>query len=86
MELVRPAATRQLGGDLVDSLGDDQRRSVDSLGQKVSKWPVETSGQHHSLAILRHDCERAIDAENSFDITSEQPAPRFRFVDRPEAL
>ena len=41
MELLRPAAPTQLGSDLVDALGDDQRRSVDGLGEKIPQWSIE---------------------------------------------
>ena len=86
MELARPAAPSQLGGDLVDALGDDQCRSIDRLGEKISEWSIEAPRQHYPLTILGYNGKGAIDAKNSVHITSEQPAPGFRFVACPEPL
>src|SRR6266496_4213179 len=39
-----------------------------------------------SFAVLCHKSKRSVDVENCPDVTSQQPAPNFRFVDRPETL
>ena len=78
--------SRQLGRDLVDPFGDDQHGAVDGLRQKVSERPVQTAGQYYPLAVLGNDGKRAIELKNRAGVTSEQPAPSFRFVARPESL
>ena len=78
--------SRQLGRDLVDPFGDDQHGAVDGLRQKVSERPVQTSRQHHALPILCYESKGAVDLKYFVDVTSEQPAPSFRFVARPESL
>jgi hypothetical protein len=86
VELLRPSPTRELPRDLVDSLGYYQRRTVDGLGKEISQRAIETARQHNALTILRHQGKGSVDAENCVCITSEQPAPSLRFVDRPEPL
>ena len=86
MELVRPPATRQLGRDLVDPLGDDEHRSVHRLRQEVAHRPVEAPRQHDALPVLRHERERAVDRQHRADVVREQSAPRLVGVDRPEPL
>lgn len=86
MKLIAPPASPELRGDLVNSFGNDKRRPVDSLCEEVAERAVETAGEENAVAILNHQCEGAVDRENSVEITSEQPLPGFRFVDRPEPL
>jgi hypothetical protein len=86
MELVTPALARQLRGYLIDALGHDQHRSIYGLRQKISHRTVETTRQHDALPILGYEGKGAVNAEDRVHVTSEQPAPSLRFVDRPEAL
>ena len=86
VELIGPPVTPELRRDLVDSLGNDQYWPIGGLRQKVSHRTVETSRQCDPLPILSNESKRAVDAQYSIDVTSEQPAPSFRFVDRPESL
>src|SRR5881398_3423513 len=86
MELPRPPVPPQFSGDLVDALGYDEHRPVDSLRQEIAQGPVEAPGEQDSLAVLGNKRERAVKVENFSRVTSEQPAPSLRFVDRPEAL
>src|SRR5439155_10529987 len=86
VELVTPSTACELRRDLVDSLGNDQCWPIGGLRQKVSHWTVETSRQHHALPILCYESKGAVDLKYFVDVTSEQPAPSFRFVGRPESL
>src|SRR6266542_96569 len=86
VELVSPSTAPQLRGDLVDALGDDQNWSIGGLRQKVSHRTVETSRQHDAFPLLCYEGKGAVDAEHCPDVTSEQPAPCFRFINRPESL
>jgi hypothetical protein len=86
MELVFPPAPSELRGDLVDALSHDQYWSVGGLCQKIPQRTVEASRQHDALPILCYEGEGAVDVENCAHVTSEQPAPSFRFVDRPKSL
>src|SRR5207237_7464873 len=86
MELVGPPAARQLGGDLVDPRGHDERWSVDRFCQKISHRAVETSRQEDPLPILCHKSKGAFDAKNCSDVISEQAASSLGLVNRPEAL
>ena len=80
MELAGPSAARQLGGDLVDALGHDERWSVDGFCQKVSHRAVETSRQEDPLPILCHKSKGAFNAKNRSDVISEQAASSLRLV------
>ncbi len=71
VELVCPPTPFQLRGDLVDALGDDQRWSIGSLGEKISQRTVETSRQYDLLPVLRNERKRAVDAKNCIHVTSE---------------
>ena len=86
MKLIGPAVPPQLGGNLVDALGNYQNGSVGGFCQEVAQRPVQTTGQQNSLAILGDNRKGSVDAENFIRVTSEQPASSLRFVDRPEPL
>jgi|SRR6185295_5145907 len=86
MKLIGPAVPPQLGGNLVDALGDYQNGSVGGFCQEVSQRTVQAAGEQHSLAILGDDRKGSVDAENFTRVTSEQPASSLRFVDRPKPL
>jgi hypothetical protein len=86
MKLVVPSTPPKLGGDFVDALGDNERGTLDSLGQEVSQRPIETAREEDSVTVLDHQSERAVELKNSVQVTSEQPAPSLRFVASPEAL
>ena len=86
VELPGPSMACQLRGNLVDALGDDQHWSIGGLRQKVPHGAVETSRQQDPLAVLRNKGEGPVKVQNFAQVTSEQPAPSFRFVDRPQPL
>jgi hypothetical protein len=86
MELLLPAATSQFGGNLIDALSDNEHWTVDRFREKISQRPIETAGEENALAVLDYQRKGSIDRQNGVEITSEQPAPSLRFVDRPEAL
>ena len=60
VELPRPTPPRQFGCNLIDTLGHDERRPVDRLGQEVAQRPVQAPRQHDALPVLRHQRERAV--------------------------
>ncbi len=76
----------ELGGNLVDARSYHKYRSIGGLRQKVSHWTIETSCERDALSVLRNERKGAVDVQDFSNITSEQPAPSLRFVDRPEAL
>jgi hypothetical protein len=86
VELVGPPSARQLARDLVDSFGDDERGSIHRLREEVAHWTVETAREEDALAVLGDEGKGAPDIEDGVEVTSEQPSPRFRFVDSPEPL
>ena len=55
MELVGPPAPLELGGDLVDALGDNQHRPIDGLRQEVAEWTIEASREEHPFTVLSHE-------------------------------
>src|SRR6185437_231245 len=86
MKLVRPPAMLELSLDLVDSLGDDQHRTGGRFGEEVSQRPVEASGEHDALAVLRDERERAVEREDVAGLSGANALARRGFTHRPEAL
>jgi len=86
VELINPSTAPQLGRDLVHALRHDQHWSVGRLREKISHRTVETSRQHDAFPILRYEGKGAVDPEYSLGVAGQQPASRFRSVNRPESL
>ena len=83
MELVRPSMPRELRGDFVDALADDENWSVGGFREEVSHRSVETSREHDALSFLRDEGESAIDGENFVGVAGEQAGVerRIRSID-----
>ena len=43
MELVTPPVARELRRDLIDTLGDDQRRTFDCFGQEITERAIQAA-------------------------------------------
>ena len=50
----------------VDAMSDDERRTLDLLGQEIAQWPVERAGQLDRLATLGNERERAVEVTDGF--------------------
>jgi len=78
--------TRQFSGDLVDALGDDQRRAFDRLGEKIPQRTIQASREENAFSVLRHERERTVDVEHARRIGGEEARASLGLAHRPESL
>src|SRR5262252_4122971 len=86
MELLRPSMPRELRADLVDALSHDENGTVHRFGEKISKRPVEAAREHHALAVLRDEGERAVYFQYGSRIRAKQPTSGVVVGRGPESL
>jgi hypothetical protein len=78
---------RELRRDLVDALGDDQRRTFDRFGEEIPQGAIQAAREQHSFAILRDERERAVDVQHAVWIGREaESRASFGLAHRPESL
>src|SRR5712664_514146 len=86
MELIGPAATAELGRDLIDPLGDDQYGAVHRFREEIAQRPLEAPRQDDAVALLGNERKGAVDREYALGIRGEQSAASRSKITGPEVL
>ena len=76
MELVSKTLGLKRAMQRVDAIGDEERRTVLSLGEKVAHRPVHRPCHPNGAAFGGDNGERAIDRANRTRVTAEDDTPR----------